>query len=312
MVVLSSTYGMTIKEKCLLLGILLMLLVGCGFKGESLTIYTSQDQIYAEPILREFENQSGIRIRAVYDSEAVKTVGLVNRLIVEKDNPQCDLFWNNEELRTRQLAAKGILDKGIGIEVFGARTRQWVWNTNQLSLASIPENLTTLTNAQWRGKVAIALPLFGSTSTHFQILRQQWGKERWHKWCRALVANDVMTVDGNSVVVQLVGRGEVVLGLTDSDDVRAGLKNQLPIAGKSIVEGGFVIRNSVGYIAGSEFPDLAQRLAKFLQSDSVKVALIDAGALDSFSSGSSQEIDWHSVVAENEVAVNELKSVFLD
>jgi|TARA_B100001250_G_scaffold403896_1_gene419037 iron(III) transport system substrate-binding protein len=303
---------MTIKEKCLLLGILLMLLVGCGFKGESLTIYTSQDQIYAEPILREFENQSGIRIRAVYDSEAVKTVGLVNRLIVEKDNPQCDLFWNNEELRTRQLAAKGILDKGIGIEVFGARTRQWVWNTNQLSLASIPENLTTLTNAQWRGKVAIALPLFGSTSTHFQILRQQWGKERWHKWCRALVANDVMTVDGNSVVVQLVGRGEVVLGLTDSDDVRAGLKNQLPIAGKSIVEGGFVIRNSVGYIAGSEFPDLAQRLAKFLQSDSVKVALIDAGALDSFSSGSSQEIDWHSVVAENEVAVNELKSVFLD
>ena len=303
---------MTIKEKCLLLGILLMLLVGCGFKGESLTIYTSQDQIYAEPILREFENQSGIRIRAVYDSEAVKTVGLVNRLIVEKDNPQCDLFWNNEELRTRQLAAKGILDKGIGIEVFGARTRQWVWNTNQLSLASIPENLTTLTNAQWRGKVAIALPLFGSTSTHFQILRQQWGKERWHKWCRALVANDVMTVDGNSVVVQLVGRGEVVLGLTDSDDVRAGLKNQLPIAGKSIVEDGFVIRNSVGYIAGSAFPNLAQRLARFLQSDSVKVALIDAGALDSFSSGSSQEIDWHSVVAENEVAVNELKSVFLD
>jgi len=303
---------MTIKEKCILLGILLMLLVGCGFKGESLTIYTSQDQIYAEPILREFENQSGIRIRAVYDSEAVKTVGLVNRLIVEKDNPQCDLFWNNEELRTRQLAAKGILDKGIGIEVFGARTRQWVWNTNQLSLASIPENLTTLTNAQWRGKVAIALPLFGSTSTHFQILRQQWGKERWHKWCRALVANDVMTVDGNSVVVQLVGRGEVVLGLTDSDDVRAGLKNQLPIAGKSIVEDGFVIRNSVGYIAGSAFPNLAQRLAKFLQSDSVKVALIDAGALDSFSSGSSQEIDWHSVVAENEVAVNELKSVFLD
>ncbi|MDP6891540.1 MAG: substrate-binding domain-containing protein [Verrucomicrobiota bacterium] len=312
MVVLSSTYGMTIKEKWLLLGILLMLLVGCGFKGESLTIYTSQDQVYAEPILREFENQSGIRIRAVYDSEAVKTVGLVNRLIVEKDNPQCDLFWNNEELRTRQLAAKGVLDKDIGIEVFGARTRQWVWNTNQLSLTSIPKNLTTLTNVQWRGKVAIALPLFGSTSTHFQILRQQWGKERWQQWCRALVANDVMTVDGNSVVVQLVGRGEVALGLTDSDDVRAGLKNQLPIAGKSIIEDGFVIRNSVGYIAGSAFPNLAQRLAAFLKSDSVKVTLIDAGALDSSSSGFGQEIDWPSMVAENEVAINELKSVFLD
>ena len=302
---------MTIKEKLLLLSIFLMLLVGCGFKGESITVYTSQDQVYAEPILREFEDQSGIRIRAVYDSEAVKTVGLVNRLILEKDNPQCDLFWNNEELRTRQLASKGVLDTDIGIEVFGARTRQWVWNTNQLSLASIPKNLTTLTNVQWRGKVAIALPLFGSTSTHFQILRQQWGRKRWRQWCRALLANDVMTVDGNSVVVQLVGRGEVALGLTDSDDVRAGLKNQLPIAGKSIFEDGFLIRNSIGYIAGSPFPDLAKRLAEFLQSDSVKFALIDAGALDSFSSGS-QEVNWQSVVEENEVAVDEIKSVFLD
>ena len=303
---------MTIKEKVLLLSIFLMLLVGCGFKGESITVYTSQDQVYAEPILREFEDQSGIRIRAVYDSEAVKTVGLVNRLILEKDNPQCDLFWNNEELRTRQLASKGVLDTDIGIEVFGARTRQWVWNTNQLSLASIPKNLTTLTNVQWRGKVAIALPLFGSTSTHFQILRQQWGRKRWRQWCRALLANDVMTVDGNSVVVQLVGRGEVALGLTDSDDVRAGLKNQLPIAGKSIFEDGFLIRNSIGYIAGSPFPDLAKRLAEFLQSDSVKFALIDAGALDSFSSGSIQEVNWQSVVEENEVAVDEIKSVFLD
>ena len=223
--------------------VLIALLVGCGSKRDSLTIYTSQDQVYAEPILRDFEKQSGIKIRALYDSEAVKTVGLVNRLIFEKNNPQCDLFWNNEELRTRQLATKGVLNTSMRIEAFGTRTRQWVWNTNQISMASIPKDLFTLTNAHWRSKVAIALPLFGSTSTHFQILRQKWGKERWKQWCRGLIANDVITVDGNSVVVQLVGRGEVALGITDSDDIRAGLKNQLPIAGKSIVEDGFIIRN---------------------------------------------------------------------
>src|SRR5688572_18702490 len=39
-------------------------------------VYTSQDQVYAEPILREFENETGITVKAVYDSEAVKTVGL--------------------------------------------------------------------------------------------------------------------------------------------------------------------------------------------------------------------------------------------
>ena len=303
---------MTSLSKYLFFWVLLALLVGCGSKRDSLTIYTSQDQVYAEPILRDFEKQSGIKIRAIYDSEAVKTVGLVNRLIFEKNNPQCDLFWNNEELRTRQLATKGVLNTSMRIEAFGTRTRQWVWNTNQISMASIPKDLFTLTNAHWRSKVAIALPLFGSTSTHFQILRQKWGKERWNQWCRGLIANDVITVDGNSVVVQLVGRGEVALGITDSDDIRAGLKNQLPIAGKSIVEDGFIIRNSIGYIAGSPYQNLSKRLAEYLQSNSVKDSLIEAGALDSFSSGSSQKIDWQRIVAENEIAVNELKSVFLD
>ena len=236
-----------------------LLLVGCGSGGDAVTVYTSQDQVYAEPILREFEQQTGIAVRAVYDSEAVKTVGLVNRLIAEKANPQCDLFWNNEEFRTHQLASMDVLDEGQSVETFGARTRQWVWNTNQLSRAALPKDLTSLTNTLWRGKVVIALPLFGSTATHFQVLRQQWGEKRWRDWCRALKANDVMTVDGNSVVVQLVGRGEVALGLTDSDDVRAGRKNGLPIAGQSLSQDGFSIRNSIGYIAGAPRPDLAKR-----------------------------------------------------
>ena len=289
-----------------------LLLVGCGSGGDAVTVYTSQDQVYAEPILREFEQQTGIPVRAVYDSEAVKTVGLVNRLIAEKDNPQCDLFWNNEEFRTHQLASRGVLDKGQPVETFGARTRQWVWNTNQLSRATLPKDLTSLTNAQWRGKVVIALPLFGSTATHFQVLRQQWGEAHWRDWCRALKANDVMTVDGNSVVVQLVGRGEVSLGLTDSDDVRAGLKNGLPIAGQSLSQDGFSIRNSIGYIAGAPRPGLAKRLAKHLQLQSVIDALVVAGALDPGTPGAYDTITWPGVVAENERAVAELNSIFLD
>ena len=34
---------------------------------------------------------------------------LANRLIAEKSRPQCDLFWNNEELRTVQLVEAGVL-----------------------------------------------------------------------------------------------------------------------------------------------------------------------------------------------------------
>ena len=73
--------------------------------GPRIIVYTSQDKVYAEPLFREFSASTGIEVRAVYDSEAVKTVGIANRLLAERGNPQCDVFWNNEEMRTRQLAA---------------------------------------------------------------------------------------------------------------------------------------------------------------------------------------------------------------
>ena len=80
-----------------------VLVCGCQRKEErTVVIYTSQDQVYAEPILQEFGRLTGVKVRAVYDSEAVKTVGLANRLLAERSHPQCDVFWNNEELRTRQ------------------------------------------------------------------------------------------------------------------------------------------------------------------------------------------------------------------
>ena len=288
------------------------LLAGCSSSGDSVTVYTSQDQVYAEPILQRFEQETGVRVRAVYDSEVVKTVGLINRLIAEKNHPRCDLFWNNEAFRTHQLAARGVLAADEPIESFGARTRQWVWNTNRLGRAELPPSLAALTNAQWRGRVAIALPLFGSTATYFQVLRQHWGAARWQAWCRALLANGVMTVDGNSVVVQLVGRGEVALGLTDSDDVRAGLRNGLPIAGKPLGQDGMAIRNTLGHIRAAPHPGLARRLAEFLQSPAVRSALVEAGAIDPGEIPPTGVIAWPSLVEANAQAVNELQSIFLD
>src|SRR5271154_5960761 len=88
---------------------------GCTKSGPPIVVvYTSQDEVFAEPIFKEFEAQTGIQVRPVYDSEAVKTVGLVNRLLTEKNNPQCDVFWNNEEFRTRQLAAHGVFRETNG------------------------------------------------------------------------------------------------------------------------------------------------------------------------------------------------------
>ena len=156
-------------------------------KENRVIVYCAQDRVYAEPGFRDFEKQTGLKVRAVYDSEAVKTVGLANRLLAERSHPQCDVFWGNEEMRTRQLAAQDLFRETNGWVAFGYRSRRIVINTNRLSLSSAPHSLLELTNSTWRGKVALAYPQFGTTAAHFNALRQLWGDEPWQAWCRAPV-----------------------------------------------------------------------------------------------------------------------------
>src|SRR5438445_933205 len=191
-------------------------------KKTTVIAYCAQDQTYAEEIFRDFQKEAGIKVRAVFDSEAVKTVGVANRLLAERSHLQCDVFWGNEEMRTRQLAAQNVFRETNGWAAFGYRSRRIVINTNRLSLAAAPRTLTELTNQPWRGKVALAYPQFGTTATHFHALRQHWGDQPWQNWCRALAANKPLLVDGNSMVVKVVGGGSAWLGLTDSDDIAAG------------------------------------------------------------------------------------------
>lgn len=302
------------KRLVLLLALALAWGSGCDSKKDRVVvIYTSQDQEYAEPILRLFAKQTGIEVRAVYDSEAVKTVGLVNRLLAEKNRPQCDVFWNNEEMRTRLLAAQNIFPDANSWAAVGYRERQLVYNTNVLPAARLPKTLLSLTNQTFKGKLAIAYPLFGTTATHFLVLRQKWGAAGWEKWCRALAANRPMLVDGNSVVVKLVARGEAQIGLTDSDDIVAARREGLPVAALALAENDRLrIPNTLGLVRGAPHPAQGQQLIRYLSGQQVLATLVSAGALVSTAPPKqSADIAWNKVVEELDPATKTLREIFL-
>jgi len=303
---------------------LLGLLILCVFlasshlfrsSGEAVVVYTSQDQVYAEPILREFTKQTGIKVRALYDSEAVKTVGLANRLLAERSHPPCDLFWNNEELRTRQLSAKGVFRETNAWAPVGFRSRRLVVNTNKVSLSSAPHSLQEITNEVWRGKVALAYPLFGTTATHFLALRQQWGEANWQLWCRALQANKPFLVDGNSVAAQFVARGEAWIGLTDSDDIAAEQREGAPIAALPLGLESLLIRNTVAVVAGARHPEAAQRLFEFLQRREIAQQLAAMNALEGISTSEvatpTLEVKWDPLLGDLSAGTETLKQIFL-
>jgi iron(III) transport system substrate-binding protein len=299
---------------CLLL---LSLTDGCRRDDSSVVvIYTSQDEVFAESILQQFEQESGIRVRKVYDSEAVKTVGLVNRLLAERDNPQCDVFWNNEEFRTRQLAARGLFRQTNGWTRLGYRSRRLVINTNFITPARAPRTFSEATNEIWRGKVALAYPLFGTTATHFQALRQNWGDAAWRAWCRALVANKPFLVDGNSVAVKLVSRGEAWLGFTDSDDIADAQRDGAPIQTVPVSQETLIVHNTVGILQNCPHPQAAQRLYEFLSQKQVSQRLVElhaleGAALDASTSSHCLQVDWDKLLRDLDAATTETKEIFL-
>ena len=89
----------------------LLLLVSCSKPQEQSTVvvYTALDQIFFRIVLKRLEEETGIEVKPIYDTETTKTVGLVNRILAGRDNPQCDVFWNNEIVRMVMLKCRARL-----------------------------------------------------------------------------------------------------------------------------------------------------------------------------------------------------------
>jgi iron(III) transport system substrate-binding protein len=259
---------------------LIFVFIGCGESQRTVVVYTSQDQIYAEPLLAEFTRQTGIKVLPVFDSESVKTAGLVQRLIAEKENPRADIFWSNEEMLAHQLLERGIVEFDFPT---GYRTRRLVVNTNLVPLKGAPKNLDELTDPKWAGKIALAYPMYGTTAAHMTALRQKWGDEKWQRWCKGLIANKPFVVDGNSMVVRLVGTGEAALGLTDSDDVAAGQRNNLPIASADLGEDLLAIPGTVTMVKGAPHRAAAKTFLMFAHAQDTVDLLVQNHAVEGVS-----------------------------
>lgn len=279
-------------------------LVGCGGSpaesppARTVTVYVSTDRVFSEPVLRAYERQSGVRVQAVYDTEETKSTGLANKLLAEQARPQADVFWSNEPVRTLVLKSRGVLapyrsPSADGIPAalrdpegfwtgFSARIRVIAYNTRLTTPTEAPQSVFDLAEPRWKDQVAIADPRFGSTSFHVAALYAVAGDDRMDAFFRQLKANGVRVVDGNSVVRDLVARGEVTVGLTDTDDVNVAIEDGQPIAmvlpdAKGL--GVPVMPNMVSLIARAPHAEEGQRLIDYLLSRDVEAQLARSDAV---------------------------------
>ena len=273
----------------------LFLLIGCGKENTpTVTVYVSEDQVFSEPILKAFEQETGIKVNALYDTEESKGTGVMNRLIAERSHPQADLYWANEPIRAEVLKAKGILapyhsrnaetidahykDPDGMWTGFSARLRLFVVNKNA---ATKPQRLFDYLDPRFKGIAVIANPLFGSTATHIAALFSLLGDTKAEAFLQGLKDNNIALSTSNGESADLVAKGRYDFALVDSDDAVSRIKKGAPIEivypdqGKKEM-GVLVIPNAVMLIKGAPHPDAAKRLMDYLLRPETEAALAKA------------------------------------
>ena len=282
--------------------LLLISITACGKKqtaNKTVTVYVSEDQVFSEPILKDFEKQTGIKVKAVYDTEEAKSTGTMNRLIAEKNNPQADVYWANEPIRAEVLKQKGISALYVSPNAkeipsvfkdpdgywtgFSARARVLIVNNE---VKEKPTSIFAYLDPRWKGKVVIANPLFGTTTSEIAALFTLWGDEQAKAFMMRLKKNKVAISTSNGESADFVAAGQYDFSLVDSDDGVNRMRQGKPVSivypdqgSKDI--GCFIVPNVVVLIKGAPHPELAKQMIDFLlarQTES-KLAFADCAQI---------------------------------
>lgn len=296
---------MSIARLFTLLMVGLTLLGGCKKKSpaepRSVVLYCSADDHIARPVVEAFEKETGIRVLFRGDTEATKNTGLAERLRLEREKPECDVFWSSEVFFTVRLAEEGLLSPFVSdaTKQWPARLRdaehRWhgmaqrarvvVFNTKSVSPEDAPKSMHDLLDPRFQDRIVMARPQFGTTRGHMGAMLEVWGEDAFRDWLRRLHGNGVRLLDGNSMVVRAVASGEADIGLTDTDDVWAGQRNGWPVdlvyvrhdvVEREIKAGPMMIPNAVSIIAGAPHRKEAELLAEYLLSERVERILAES------------------------------------
>ncbi len=259
-------------------------------------MYLSIDQVFTEPILRDFERQSGVRVRAVFDTEETKSTGVLNRIVAEAARPQADVFWSGDPVRPAILVKRGLVrpyaspnaasvplsfKAADGSWTGGAaRARLLLINRNRVRPSERPRSVRDLVDPKWKGQTAIANPLFGTTTMHVAALANAWGDDGLKAFLGQLKANGCRIASSNGEVRRLVASGEVAFGLVDTDDAAEALHDGAPIEVVYPDQDGMgtlLMPTAVVPLAGPH-PEESRRLVDFLLSSAAEQKLVDAAS----------------------------------
>jgi len=225
------------------LAVAVLVAAGPLLASAQVVVYCSVDEAVGRQVLDAYKARTGVAVSVIYDSEAGKTTGLVQRIIREAQagRPRADVFWSSELFNTILLARMGLLepyespqatdipsrfkDREHRWTALAVRARVLAFDSRRTDEAQLPTRWEELADIVFAKRSAIANPLFGTTRGHVAAMFALWGPDRAKTFLTRLRDGSVQVADGNSATVRAVIAGRAAFAWTDTDDVFAARRS---------------------------------------------------------------------------------------
>lgn len=267
----------------------LVLLGGCGqtadidyapSQEDRLVLYTSHKIEVYGPIVKEFEERTGIWVQV----ETGGSVELLERIVAEGEGARCDLMFGGgvetleaykelfapyESPRVQEIYRDYRSDSHAWTP-FSSLPVVIIYNP-KLVTGSRPVGWNNLLEAYWKGKIAFANPeVSGSGYTALATLLQALPLEPEETLRRFVDNLDGRVLESSGDVVGAVADGSCYIGVTLEETALRGIAGGYDIAMAYPQEGTSAVPDGAAIVAGCAHEENARAFVDFILSPDVQ------------------------------------------
>lgn len=203
-----------------------LILASFSVEAQELILYSGRSKSLVEPLIQEFEQQSGIRVRVRYGDTSQLAVALLE----EGSRSPADVFWAQDGGALGVLSNRNMFTTlpqsliGKTPELFRSGDSTWVatsgrarvlaYAPGRVDAEQLPESIYELTDPRWSDRIGWA-PQNASFQTFVSAMVELDGREKVKEWLTTIRANGAKSYRSNVPIIQALAAGEIDLGVTN-------------------------------------------------------------------------------------------------